>query len=535
MAVADQKTIRWEQARGVAIDVIDECRIQLMLKFRFLDRALWRMPLEAVHVQARYPLATDGSQIYFGPEDVVARAQVSLDESVRDYLHLILHCVFRHPFMQARPRKDAWSLACDVVAEASALELAGDRFKSVDDDERMQALSELRMAVGVLSPAKLYSLFETVQIMPESNDCKGITQQRMADYRALFERDNHEAWPTMAKRNTSEEAGDVEELPQPSQSDDGDDDATALQAQGTGEGDQQDQEAQQNEAPESQDGQDQQADDATDSEDAAAGAADDEKEPSANDTDEAAQQAEDEWKDVARQMEVDLQTFSAEWGDEAGGLLQALSVANRRHADYSTFLRRFMTRAEELKINPDEFDYVFYTYGLHLYGNMPLIEPLEYAETQRIRDFVIAVDTSESCSGEVLKRFLERTFDILKEGEDFASQVNVHIVQCDAKVQADTKIESLKQIDALMEGFYVRGGGGTDFRPAFGYIDRLRAEGELADLQGLIYFTDGLGTFPDKAPEYDAAFVFLDDGTQTLPKVPPWAMKVVVGEENIKG
>ena len=33
-------------------------------------------------------------------------------------------------------------------------------------------------------------------------------------------------------------------------------------------------------------------------------------------------------------------------------------------------------------------------YGMELYGNMPLVEPLEYKETDRVREFVIAIDTS---------------------------------------------------------------------------------------------------------------------------------------------
>ena len=49
-----------------------------------------------------------------------------------------------------------------------------------------------------------------------------------------------------------------------------------------------------------------------------------------------------------------------------------------------------------MKLNPDEFDYNFYTYGFALYENMPLIEPLEYREVKRIREFVIAIDTSGS-------------------------------------------------------------------------------------------------------------------------------------------
>jgi predicted metal-dependent peptidase len=52
-------------------------------------------------------------------------------------------------------------------------------------------------------------------------------------------------------------------------------------------------------------------------------------------------------------------------------------------------------------------------------------------------------------------------------------------------------------------------------------------------MKGLIYFTDGLGQFPDKAPDYDTAFVFMDEGENDIPKVPPWAMRVLIDEEGI--
>ena len=61
----------------------------------------------------------------------------------------------------------------------------------------------------------------------------------------------------------------------------------------------------------------------------------------------------------------------------------------------------------------------------------------------------------------------------------------------------------------------------------------LRKRGEFADLKGLIYFTDGLGQFPEKTPDYDAAFVFMDEEGCELPPVPPWAMKVVVDEAGL--
>ena len=230
---------------------------------------------------------------------------------------------------------------------------------------------------------------------------------------------------------------------------------------------------------------------------------------------------------------MNLETFSKEWGDEAGSLITSLTIANRKKYDYSDFLRRFAVLSEEMKINDDEYDYVFYTYGLELYGNMPLVEPLEYKETQRIRDFVICIDTSESCRGDLVRKFVEHTFNVIKKSEDYAHEVNIHVIQCDAKVQADTKITDLRDVDVFMDGFFVRGMGGTDFRPAFAYVNQLVDRGELPDMKGMIYFTDGLGQYPDKAQDYDVAFVFMDDGQNNIPSVPPWAMRVLIDEEGI--
>ena len=70
-------------------------------------------------------------------------------------------------------------------------------------------------------------------------------------------------------------------------------------------------------------------------------------------------------------------------------------------------MQKFAVTREEVRIDPDSFDYGYYNYSMQLYKNMPLIEELEYREARKIHDFVIAVDTSGSCSGELVRRFLE--------------------------------------------------------------------------------------------------------------------------------
>ena len=45
---------------------------------------------------------------------------------------------------------------------------------------------------------------------------------------------------------------------------------------------------------------------------------------------------EEEWEEVAKQVQMDLETFSSQFGDGAGELMDALALANRRRLSYTT-------------------------------------------------------------------------------------------------------------------------------------------------------------------------------------------------------
>ena len=185
-----------------------------------------------------------------------------------------------------------------------------------------------------------------------------------------------------------------------------------------------------------------------------------------------------------------------------------------------------------MQINDDEFDYIFYTYGLQLYKNVPLIEPLEYKDVKKIKEFVVAIDTSGSVQGELVKKFVTKTYNILSQRSNFFTKINIHIIQCDTIIQKDDKITTKEDFEKFIESVELRGFGGTDFRPVFEYVDRLIEEGEFENLKGLIYFTDGYGVFPNKKPNYDTAFVFVDD-EYGEPQIPVWAMKLVLAKDDI--
>lgn len=245
-----------------------------------------------------------------------------------------------------------------------------------------------------------------------------------------------------------------------------------------------------------------------------------------------AQSRQNQWNDNREKMQTEMETGSKDMSEDNGSLMEELQVENQERYDYSQFLRKFAVLKEEMQVDPDSFDYAFYSYGLSLYGNMPLIEPLESREISRVEDFAIVIDTSMSCSGELVRRFLEETYDVLSETESYFKKVHIHIIQCDDTVQSDVLVTSQEDLKDYMEGFEIKGNGGTDFRPAFEYVDGLKKSRQVASLKGLIYFTDGKGIYPVKAPAYDTAFVFVEDMFSDE-SVPPWAMKVVLEEEQL--
>lgn len=240
------------------------------------------------------------------------------------------------------------------------------------------------------------------------------------------------------------------------------------------------------------------------------------------------QQAKQNWDKIAKQTMLE-QNRKGDDPKEGEELLASQIRAGKSRRSYGDFLRKFAVLQEEMHCDPEEFDMGFYSYGLRFYGNMPLIEPIETREVHKIREFVIVVDTSDSTSGELVHGFLKETFQILSQKNSFFERFCIRIIQCDNAVRMDEQVTNQQELEALILRFTIAGGGSTDFRPAFSYVDQLREQGELKHLGGLLYFTDGKGTYPKKKPDYKTAFLFLEDYDETA--VPPWAMRLQLEPE----
>ncbi len=106
---------------------------------------------------------------------------------------------------------------------------------------------------------------------------------------------------------------------------------------------------------------------------------------------------------------------------------------------------------------------------------------------------VIAIDTSGSIDETLLSTFLGEVNSIMQSYPNY----EIDLLTADAKIQSHNVFLPGENLE-----YEVSGGGGTDFRPVFEYIDQQINYPTL-----LLYFTDGMGTFPENEVNYDVMWV----------------------------
>lgn len=467
-----------EKISKLAKDVLSVSRNTLVINLRFMDKAISMLDVqESLLIK---DVSVNGKLIVYNPVFILKAFSRERELVPRMYLHMILHCVYQHFWIGTGANKDYWDLACDIAVEQTINDMDLDSVRTSSSELQAAVINSFKQKVKYITADMLYRYFLRIQ----------LSDKELKRLKKLFAQDDHALWYSPPIKIQVDKKSERRQNKQ--------------------------QDAHHNSQVSSN-----------------SQVADDSPQESNASTSEQIKKLLDEWKDVAKQMKMDLETFSKEKGDSSGGLSQNLVAVTREKYDYAEFLKKFAVLGERMKINDDEFDYIFYTYGLNLYGKMPLIEPLEYKDTKQIKEFVVAIDTSGSTSGDLVQTFVKKTYNILKQTESFFTRFNLHIVQCDAEIQEAVKITCQQEFDSYIQSMTIKGLGGTDFRPVFSYVDELIANHEFVNLKGMIYFTDGFGTFPSKQPPYDVAVVYVDDGYEN-PEVPVWAIKLVLQSEDIR-
>ncbi len=124
-------------------------------------------------------------------------------------------------------------------------------------------------------------------------------------------------------------------------------------------------------------------------------------------------------------------------------------------------------------------------------------------------DIVIALDTSGSIKSAEIEEFLSEISAL--KGQ---IRARITLIPCDAAI-ADGAPWVFEPWEDISLEASVQGGGGTDFRPVFQWLDEQAVKPDL-----LVYFTDAEGVFPELEPLYPV--LWLVKGRQ----ITPWGQRI---------
>ena len=550
--------------------ILDASRTDLYLSMRFLGPALHSLGF--IMDLSTTTVGTDAAYIRFNPNHLF-RLYVDRPRRLnRTYLHMILHCVFRHMFT-ARKKEDRelWDLSCDIAVTSIIDSMDYRAVAELTPEFRQRVYDRLQEEIHVLTAERIYQYF----LERKRNYMEEL------QLAAAFALDDHSFWERMEDEEDRdpEDGSKSDQDPDDEKKQDRDPGTDSPDEKGADQktpGDNEEKKDSESTSPDSRDpsGQDRDPGGEKSGQDSPSGRnkkdspngkkkdrgvdppdrdgkgdgknrRNSDRDPGNRDAGgrrqnrrlprlKSAEELEGDWKETSRRMEAEILASGKEASDERGSLDRILSISNRRRTDYREFLRKFAILREVTTIDPDSFDYGFYHYGLEMYGNMPLIEENEYREMNNLRTLVIAIDTSASCQDVLVQRFLNETASVLRSIGQFFATSSVYIVECDEHVQQEILLHGPDDLEKYASAFHVKGGFGTDFRPVFAWVEEKRRTGEIGDMQALMYFTDGMGVYPEKPTDYDTAFVFFNDEEMDDTKVPDWAVRLYIDGEKIK-
>ena len=567
--------------------ILNQSRYELSLSMRHLARALDRLPYEMDFNTQR--MGTEGERIHFHPEFIFQLFMESPQKLNRLYMHSLLHCLFRHIFKNEDKKEELWNMACDIHVEYVLDSLDVDLLKRPAGEYRENTFQRLEEKIKTLSAERIYQYLEEADLdydawerlerefykddhvfwkVIDRKDAPGQEGEGDGDGAPLplpedfTPNDNPSGEENEGEKkdsgdNTSVQNSEDKDKP-PRESKSSEDASPQSGTPSNGEGKEEKNQEAGNQEPENRGSEGERNTGEGNSGEDSQGEAKQEDSQSGNSSgkkQEERKKAENrkptgqekreereakkkrdelskEWEDISKRMEQEIEHSSKEKQEEQGSLAWFLRLEQKKYTDFRDFLRRLSVDREEMEVDLDSFDYGYYYYGLEQYGNMPLIEENEYREGRKLQELVIAIDTSHSTKGEMVKGFLEETAGILKQKDAFFQKVKVHILECDDELRKDICLENVEDLEQYSKNFAVKGGYGTDFRPVFRYVSDLQKRGELKNLKGLMYFTDGKGRYPKEAPPYVTAFVFPKGEDIDDDNVPFWAMKLYQREKD---
>ena len=147
-----------EELENAGKRILVYAKMELTLSMRFLSAALDRLPYR-MDLRTR-SIGTDGTEILFHPNWLLTTFVEHPVRLNRAYLHMLMHCLFRHMYgAAAHKNEELWDLSCDIAAESVLDSMKGKAGQQVLSDFREETYRVLTEKLGVLTAEKLYRYF----------------------------------------------------------------------------------------------------------------------------------------------------------------------------------------------------------------------------------------------------------------------------------------------------------------------------------------------------------------------------------------
>jgi predicted metal-dependent peptidase len=208
------------------------------------------------------------------------------------------------------------------------------------------------------------------------------------------------------------------------------------------------------------------------------------------DTDFCPRRSDDVWKDWKNKMMAAAQQCK-NCGTDLGNYQKYLDDLFSSKVHWKEILRQFLTPLFDSTrkwLPPNR---------RHVYKKMYL--PSMRKEKQL--NIVIAIDTSGSTVGDIVKTFVSEVYAILNSFGGY----QLRLIQCDLEIKDDVIYDMDHPF--IPDDFKLMGGGGTDFRPVFDIIQESDEAPEI-----LLYLTDGYGAAPREEPNYPVVWGIIEGG-----------------------
>lgn len=142
----------------VASEVLNFSRQRMLVNMRFLEPAIRMLTESPLNVCVIVHMVWEQMEknLYYHPEYVLRVYQKEKGFVSRMYIHLVVHGIFRHFFVNPQIEQRKWDLACDMateyIIESWKLDFAD---ISAGADEKRE-LDCIRKNVGLMNAEKIY-------------------------------------------------------------------------------------------------------------------------------------------------------------------------------------------------------------------------------------------------------------------------------------------------------------------------------------------------------------------------------------------